>query len=139
MKKLFIVLALAALFTSASFAKSTAYKSTISYYSFPILKILDSRDAYVVIYQKNKIGTGSTVIPKKWSLPSKDKTEPVKLMIRRVRNTNEAYMSVYKKDGEFFRVVLNMPQNKSNPIWGLVDQRKTVEGTDKETLEDLEF
>ncbi len=137
MKKLFIVLALAALFTSATFAKSTAYKSTISYYSFPILKILDSRDAYVVIYQKNKIGTGSTVIPKKWSLPTQGET--TKLMIRRVRNTNESYMSVYKKDGEFYRVVLNMPMNKSNPIWGLIDQRKTLEGTDKETLEDLEF
>ena len=137
MKKLFIVLACAALFASSAFAKSTAFKSTLSYYSFPILKVLDSRDAYVIIYQKNKIGTGSTVIPKKWSLPTQG--EAIKLKIRSVRNQNEAYMSVYKKDGEFYRVVLNMPMNKHSPIWGLVDQRKTLEGTDKETLEDLEF
>lgn len=137
MKKLFIVIALAAVFTTSVFAKSTSFKSKLSYYSFPILKILDSRDAYVVIYQKNKIGTGSTVIPKKWSLPTQG--EATKLMIRRVKNSNESYMCVYKKDGEFYRVVLNMPQSKSSPIWGLVDYHKTVEGTDKETLEDLEF
>lgn len=135
MKKLFIVLAFAALFTSATFAKSTASKSTLSYCSFPILKVLDSRDAYVVIYQKNKIGTGSTVVPKKWSLPTAGET--TKLMLRNVKNQNEAYMSVYKKDGEFYRVVLNMPMNKRNRIWGIVDSTKKLDGADKDTMEDL--
>ena len=32
-----------------------------------IPQILEGKDGYVVIYQKNKTGIGSTVVPKKWA------------------------------------------------------------------------
>ena len=137
MKKLFVVLTLAALCVSAVFAKSEASKSKISYYNVPVLKVLDSRDAYVVIYQKNRIGTGSTVIPKQWSNPTQG--DVVKLKIRPVRTMENSYMSVYKKDGEFYRVILNLPMNKQNPIWGVVPLGRNIDGSDKDTLEELEL
>ena len=48
-------------------------------------------------------------------------------------------MTVIKDDGEFKRVILSVPMNKSDSIWGVADYRKTMEGEDKETLEELEF
>ena len=54
MKKLFILIALAVMFIPSISAR--AKKSEVTYYSVPVLKVLDSRDAYVVIYQKNRTG-----------------------------------------------------------------------------------
>ena len=48
-------------------------------------------------------------------------------------------MTVVKDGGEFKRVILSIPMDKTNSIWGLVDTRKNLEGADKDTLEDLEF
>ena len=48
-------------------------------------------------------------------------------------------MTVIKDDGEFKRVILSVPMNKSDSIWGVADYRKEMEGEDKETLEELEF
>ncbi|WP_027727376.1 hypothetical protein [Treponema sp. C6A8] len=136
MKKLFILIAMAVMFIPSLAAK--AQKSLVTYYSVPVLKVLDSRDAYVVIYQKNKIGTASVLLPKKWCLPTKG--EPVKLKVRAVNTMDEAYFSVYKRNGEFYRAVLNVPLKKTNPIWGIVDQKNNrLEGADKETLEELEL
>ncbi|EID84487.1 hypothetical protein MSI_20360 [Treponema sp. JC4] len=136
MKKLFVLIALAVMFIPSLSAKSK--KSEVTYYSVPVLKVLDSRDAYVVIYQKNRIGTASVLLPKKWCLPTKG--EAVKLRVRAVNTQNEAYFSVYKRNGEFYRAVLNVPMKKTNPIWGIVDQKNSqLEGADKETLEELEL
>lgn len=107
----------------------------MTYFNVPILKILDSRDAYVVIYQKNRMGTGSTVIPKRWIYGNKD--NPQKLKLRTTRTANGAYMTVIKDNGEFVRVVLTAPLSKNNPVWGVVARGKEVEGADKDTLEEL--
>ena len=48
-------------------------------------------------------------------------------------------MTVVQKSGEFNHVILTLPKNKSDPVWGVVDYRKEVEGTDKETLEELDL
>jgi len=142
MKKLFIVLALAVLFTSTAAAKRNTNKfeageSSISYVNVPILKVLEGREGYVIVYQKNQIGVGNVVIPKKWLQSSKE--EPGKLKIRTAKTSNSSYMCIVKKDGEFQKVILNVPTNKSNAIWGVIDYRKGIEGTDKDTLEEIEF
>ena len=74
MKKLIAILFIAAAMLARTFAVPVAYNesseenwSSISYRNVPILKILDSKDGYVVLYQKGKIGTGRTVIPKSWN------------------------------------------------------------------------
>ena len=101
------------------------------------MKILEWKNAYSIIYQKNQVGVGSVVIPKAWVKSSPD--SPRKLKFRKVRSGYNSFMTVIKDDGEFKRVILSVPMNKSDSIWGVADYRKTMEGEDKETLEELEF
>ena len=103
----------------------------------PVLKILEGKDGYVIIYQKNKTGVGNVIIPKNWAHGNPD--SPRKLKFRSVKTSLGAYMTVVKNGGDFKRVILSIPMNKSNSIWGMVDSRKNLEGADKDTLEDLEF
>ena len=46
-------------------------------------------------------------------------------------------MTVVKDNGEFKRVILSIPMNKMNTIWGVADTRGSMQGSDKESLEDL--
>lgn len=150
MKKILVILALFSAFTCSLFAaessgdrKQSEYIqheekwSKISYVNVPILKVMEAKNAYVVVYQKNKFGIGKVVIPKKWGKGNAD--NPKKLKFRNIKQSNAAFMTVVKNDGEFYKVFLTLPMNKANPIWGIADTRKDVEGGDKDTLEDLEF
>ena len=147
MKKILLVLALFALCSTALFADTKSSASApertegkwteMSYINVPVLKILEGKDGYAVIYQKNKTGVGNVIIPKKWGKGSND--QPRKLKFRAVKTSLGAYMTIVKDGGEFKRVILSIPMNKSNSIWGMVDSRKNMEGADKDTLEDLEF
>lgn len=141
MKKLLMMLALVSVFTLSAFAEDTkrneANWTNLSYVNVPVLKVMESTDGYLVLYQKNRIGTGRVVIPKAWIDGSED--SPRKLKFRTVKTAGEAYMSIVKDNGEFIRVVLNMPVSKLNPIWGVVASGVQLEGTDKDTLEELDF
>lgn len=147
MKKILVILTLLAVFSAVLFADNNGSANApertegkwteISYVNVPVLKILEGKDGYAVIYQKNKTGVGNVVIPKKWGRGSED--SPRKLKFRSVKTSIGAYMTVVKDGGEFKRVILSIPMNKNNSIWGLVDSRKNMEGADKDTLEDLEF
>ncbi len=146
MKKIIMILALLSVFSVALFADNgsanaperTEGKWTdMSYVNVPILKILEGKDGYAVIYQKNRTGVGSVVLPKKWGNGTPE--APRKLKFRAVNTSLGAYMTVVKDGGEFKRVILSIPMNKSNSIWGMVDSRKNMDGADKDTLEDLEF
>ena len=147
MKKILMILALFAVFSVAVFAENNSSASApartegkwtdMSYVNVPVLKILEGKDGYAVIYQKNKAGVGNVIIPKNWAHGNPD--APRKLKFRAVKTSVGAYMTVVKDGGEFKRVILSIPMNKSNSIWGLVDSRKNLEGADKDTLEDLEF
>ena len=147
MKKLLVILALAAAFSFSAFAAENdsktkdGYEHTegkwtdISYVNVPILKILEGKDGYVIIYQKNRVGSASVIIPKKWGKGNNE--NPRKLKFRNIRTSNDAYMTVVKKQGDFKRVIITAPMSKSNSIWGMVNSRKNLEGTDKDTLEEL--
>ena len=150
MKKFILVFALASVFAFNLFAQEESGSdsnikierheekwSTMTYVNVPIVKILEARDAYVIIYQKNRIGTSSTVIPKNWLHGSKD--APSKLRLRKTKYVNGAYMTVVKDKGEFVRVVLTAPMEKNNSLWGVVARGKQVDGADKETLEEIDL
>ena len=146
MKKILIALALFAVFSAVLFAdtkNSTVPERTegkwteISYVNVPVLKVLEGKDGYVVIYQKNKTGVGNVIIPKKWGHGTEE--TPRKLKFRSVKTSLGAYMTIVKDGGEFKRVILSIPMNKNNSIWGMVDSRKNREGADKDTLEELEL
>ncbi|MBE6360425.1 MAG: hypothetical protein E7059_03130 [Treponema bryantii] len=147
MKKLLMIISLMAIFSMGLFAqenngvgqyeKDESKWSSISYVNVPILKILEGVDAYVVVYQKNKVGVGQTVIPKSWA--QGDPENPRKLKFRTVKNNINSFMTIVKKDGEFHRVILTAPLDKKRSIWGLTKSRKSIEGSDKETLEEIEL
>lgn len=141
MKKIFVILALFSIFSFTVAAqeseKKGKYDSQFSYVNVPIVKVYEGKDAYVVVYQKNKIGVGKTVVPKKWIHGNAE--NPRKLKIRTARTADASYMSVVKKNGEFIRVVLNVPVSKQNSLWGVVDYRKPIDGSDKDTLEELDL
>ncbi|MCR4734281.1 MAG: hypothetical protein K5829_04670 [Treponema sp.] len=146
MKKIFIILVIAAIFSVSAFAQNTPVPqperhesmwSDMTYENIPILKIMEGKEGYIVMYQKNKIGVGSTVIPKKWAQGNPE--TPRKLKFRNSKNSREAFMTVIKKNGEFSRVVLTVPYSKNTAIWGLADYRVKMDGADKETLEELDL
>ncbi len=147
MKKLFMILAVVSVLTISVFAdndnKATGPERTegkwteLSYVNVPILKILEGKEGYAIIYQKNRTGVGNVVIPKSWAHGNPE--TPRKLKFRAVKTSIGAYMTVVKDKGEFKRVILSIPMNKNNSIWGLIDYHKKMDGVDKDTLEDLEF
>ena len=108
----------------------------ISYMYVPIIKVFDSREGYVVFYQKNHFGTGKTVIPKSWSKGNVE--EPRKLKLRNLpAGKLQPYMTVVKKDGEFSRVILTVPADKRDDVWGLIKTGAKIDGLDKENLDDI--
>lgn len=146
MKKLLVVLALISVFTMSVFAqdaKSHSYEkdeskwTDLSYKNVPVLKVLDAKEGYLVIYQKDHVGVGTTVIPKAWAKGNVD--QPRKLKIRNVDTAIESYMSIVTEGGAFKRVVLNVPKSKNNRIWGVVENGTVLEGVDKATLEELDL
>ena len=149
MKKILILAAIFSVLTVSVFAQSSQSKttvgyekdeskwSTLSYVNVPILKIMDSTDGYLVIYQKNRTGVGSIVLPKSWAKGTPD--APRKLKFRDVNSANDAYLTIMKDNGEFLRVVVNVPVSRSNYIWGITERGTVLEGVDKDTLEELEL
>ncbi|MCR4579351.1 MAG: hypothetical protein K5681_03290 [Treponema sp.] len=152
MKKLVLLFALASIFTFTMFAQEESESqsgsnisierheekwTSLSYVNVPVLKILEDRDAYVIVYQKNKIGTGTTVIPKNWAHGNKE--NPAKLKLRTTKLVNGTFMTIVKDNGEFLKVILTAPLAKNNSIWGVVARGKEIEGKDKDTLEEIEL
>ncbi|MBQ9238204.1 MAG: hypothetical protein IJ191_02665 [Treponema sp.] len=144
MKKLTAVLLLAAALGATSvFAQNQQQERTedkwasISYYTVPIVKIYEASDGYLVVYQKNNTGVGSTVIPKSWNRGTAD--TPRKLKFRPTTGTLQPYMSVVSQDGAFLRVILTVPTSRMHHVWGVVRRGQRLNGTDKETLEKLEL
>ena len=143
MKKLLIVFALSSLFSVFAQTKNLSPQrdeskwSDVTYVNVPILKVLEGKEAYVIIYQKNKVGVADVVIPKSWTDGSPE--NPRKLKFRNSKNSITSFMTVIKKGGEFHRVVLTLPMSKQNSIWGLADYHKELEGSDKQTLEELDL
>ena len=145
MKKIFIISLLACIMTTAVFAenqdlsrpKDESKWSDITYVTAPVMKILESKDCYVVIYQKKYAGTATVTIPKSWNNFKKD--TPRKLKFRNIKNPDDSYITVVSKGGEFHRVILSCPMKKNNKLWGILSNDLKVDGADKETLEELDI
>lgn len=140
MKKFLLAFIMIATVCAGCFAQSSKAPkdgwSVMDYENIPILKILESRDGYVVIYQKNAAGVGSTVIPKAWAKGNPE--NPRKLKIRKLsRGITKPFMTIVTKSGEFHRVMLTIPMNKSDALWGTVYDIK--EGLDKENMDDVKL
>jgi hypothetical protein len=121
--------------TKTSAERDESKWTDLSYENIPILKILEAKEAFVIIYQKNKIGTGTTVIPKEWARGNPE--NPRKLKFRNTKNPNTSFMTIVKKGGEFRRVILTIPMSKRNAMWGVLDNSIKLEGLDKQNLDDV--
>lgn len=106
--------------------------ANITYYNAPIYKILDSRSSYVVLYGKYGAKIGTVTIPKKWA--KWQKNTPRKLTIRKCPNKINPYITIVKKDNSFLKVVLTVPTEKTNRVWGVAAESK-VDSTEPDSIE----
>ena len=138
-KKFLAAMGLAALVLAGAYSEENAgghRQSEISYYSAPVYKVMDSNKAYTVIYGKAGHKMGTVTIPKDWA---KNKPDTVKrLLVRNCPPKIAPYVTIVKKSGDFLKVMLTVPTNHNDKIWGIANENK-VESTDGVESVDLEL
>ena len=140
MKKLFILsvlLCAGVLFTAAAKEKAD-YKyefqeSAVSYRNVQVYKVLDHKEAYIVMYAKGHRDVGTVTIPKKWY--SAAMRAESKLNFRPLPKGMYPYMTILSRDGSFERVLLTLPTSRNSPIWGVADSTVKISDADKDTLD----
>ena len=144
MKKSFIVSALllaATLFTATAFEggkteadyRYTFQESGVYYKNYTIYRILDHKDAYVILYAKPHGVVGKVSIPKAWY--STNGNTKSKLTFRPLPKGMAPWMTVLSKDGTFDHVVLTAPVARTHAAWGVASPDVDVGDLSKETLE----
>lgn len=106
--------------------------ANITYQTAPVYKVLDSTNNYVVLYGKYGAKIGTVTIPKKWAKWQKD--TPRKLQIRELPNRMNPFITVVQKDGEFLKVMLTIPTNRLNSVWGIASNDR-ADGEEPEKIE----
>ena len=137
-KKTIFAAALSAFVLAGTFAETNAggrKKSEISYYSAPVYKVMDSAKAYVVIYGKTGHKMGNITIPKDWARNKPDKVK--RLLVRNCPPKITPYVTIVKKSGEFLKVMLTVPTNHNDRIWGIANENKvdSIDGVESVDLE----
>ncbi len=143
MKRSLIISALLfAVFAFSSFAQESKsekeYKypfneAGITYRNVTVYKILDHKDAYIIMYAKQHGSIGTTTIPKSWY--SQDGNKSPKLSFRPLPKGMAPWMTIISKDGSFNHVMVTMPFSRAHAAWGVADSNADVGDTSKETLE----
>ncbi|MCH5288371.1 MAG: hypothetical protein J1E32_00480 [Treponema sp.] len=105
-------------------------ESKLVYHNVTVYKVLDHRQAYVVMYAKGHGDVGNVTIPKKWY-----KASPSKLYFRQLPKGMTPYMTIVNRDGAFDHVILTMPTSRANTAWGVADSNVVIDDADKDTLE----
>lgn len=126
------ICAMLALPMMAEEANGGHQKADITYQTAPIYKVLDSKDFYVVLYGKYGAKIGTVTIPKKWATWQKD--TPRKLSLRQLPSKMGAFMTLVKKDNEFHKVILTVPLDHTNRLWGIINDTK-VDKSEKDSIE----
>lgn len=134
MKK-FVLAALVALCMVLPTSATASWKhgdneSAYSYKSAVIYRILETKDAYVVKYAKAGLAIGQVVVPKQWL-----KDRPCQLNVRFLPRQLTPYITVIKKDGSFYKVVLNIPEDKNDHIWGVLKYGSKISAEGVESVE----
>ena len=92
--------------------------SDLSYKNVTIYKVYDQAENYVVLYEKHGIKIGQCNVPKAW-IKSQDGNAP-RLELRTLAAGLDPYMSVYYKNGSFYKVVLTLPVSRLDATWGVL-------------------
>ena len=145
MKKSFIVSALliaVSLFAATAFEagkteadyKNPFQESAISYKNVTVYRVLDHRDAYVVMYARARNQIGKVTIPKSWH--SRDnENKKAKLNFRPLPTGMAPWMTIITRDGNFDSVTLTMPTGRNHAAWGVATSDVEISDLDKQTLE----
>lgn len=142
MKKIVTALFIMAVSVAAIFAVPVAFNesseenwSSMRYEYVNVYKVLEARDAFVVIYQKGKYGTGTVTLPKKWIRG--ENGEMPKLRLRTLPGGKlKPFLTSVKDDSGFKFAILTMPVSRLNAAWGNVENGTELD-IDKDTLESL--
>lgn len=108
-------------------------ESKISYKNVTIYKVLDQKDAYVVMYAKSHGSVATVSVPKKWY--DRDDNNHYKLSFRPLPKGMAPWMTVISKEGNFDHVILTMPVSRMHSAWGVADSNEVVADANKDTLE----
>ncbi|MCR5763450.1 MAG: hypothetical protein K6G00_08735 [Treponema sp.] len=131
MKKLLLALIMAASVVMPALAQEAAKPiwdkgdnvSNLTYRNVQVYKVYDQLDSYIVLYQKQTTEIGQIAIPKKWATGNVDR----KLVFHeKVKNVG-AYMSVFYKDGDFYKVILNVPMDRRDSVWAVAPNGTQVD------------
>ena len=141
MKKSFILSALilaGVLFSAAAEKvqpenKYPYQEAAVSYHNVIVYKVLDHKDAYIVMYAKGHRDVGTVTIPKKWYTSAVNPN--TKLTFRALPKAMDPYMTVISRDGKFERVILTVPTSRADACWGVADSSYVVNDADKDSLE----
>lgn len=108
--------------------------SDYTYYTAPIYKIMQSKDAYVIFYQQQNLSVATAVLPKSWQKTGENK----KLYFRNKAAGLDSYVTVFYKAGEFHHVVVTVNPDVRDPVWAVAPAGAKIEADGVETL-DIKF
>lgn len=95
-----------------------------------IYKILDQKDAYVILYEKSSgYKAGRTVVPKKWY-----NERPCKLEFSNLAKGLSPYMTVIRRNGTFEKVIICVPPSRRESVWGVVKPWESLPITNEDEL-----
>lgn len=103
-------------------------ESEVSYHNVTVYKVLDQKEAYIVIYAKGHRETGTVKVPKEWY--SSSVNQDSKLNFRALPKQMAPYMTVITRSGSFERVILNLPTSHADSVWGVASAGTSVDNID---------
>lgn len=150
MKKLLFALVLAVGMVAVAVAQGTTTKaiwdhgdnvSAISYQTFVVSRVYVSNDAYTVLYEKDGYKIGKVSIPRNWEYQGvgTEAHKTHKLFFRNKIRTIDNLMTIFYKNGEFFKVMLTLPRDKGDPVWAVAPNGYDAGVSQDATTLDVKF
>ena len=118
MKKIIVLVVLAALFQGTFLFAQNELKNESEYYyiNVPIEKIYAYKEGYIVLYRKGVNQMARTYLPYNWFTDIGGVGEAIMIG----SGTEWPSMSVYYKNGEFSHVRLRLRRARAHESWGVV-------------------
>ena len=128
-------LTVAGVFAQEQDAQTNKYDGNLTYRNVVVYKVFDHKDVVIVMYAKHDKSMGQVMLPKSWLHEN-----PRKLTYRELPVGLNPYMTVLEKDGEFYKVILNLPPVRSpDHVWTVAKPYIDIgDAASAETLE-LDF
>jgi len=133
MKKIIMILVLVVLVSLPFFAQNAEDgRGEFTYFNVQVLRVLEHKDAYLVLYNKTGTKMGQAALPKEWfkyNSANHSRVRPLPVGVH-------PYMTVIYKDNAFYKVYLNMPTDRTHSAWSVLSPNIDISSKiNKETLE----